>query len=98
MRPRANGFTSIVQKQSQIEYEWIVESLKNFAIGNQLRIIRLRQCIEFVDADQRMFIGCVTMQKLMLHQTRQLAEFGNVSPQKIDSVHHAKDACRFTFP
>ena len=72
--------------------------LKNFAIGDQLRIIRLYHSIELVDADQCVFIGRVTMQELVLDQTGQLPEFGNVSPQEIDTMHRSKNAAHFSLP
>ena len=67
MRPCADGLPGVVQKQSQIQDKGVFDSFKDFAIGGELRIIDLGQRIEFVDADQRMFVGGITMEKLMLH-------------------------------
>ena len=44
-----------------------------------------------------MLVGCVTMQKLMLHQAGELAEFGNVAAEKIRPMHHSQDASHFPF-
>ena len=45
-----------------------------------------------MDAHQCVLVGRVTMQKLMLHQTCKLSEFGNVAPKKIDPMHHSENA------
>ena len=71
--------------------------LKNAAIGNHLWIVRPDQGIELVDADQGMFVGRVTMKKLVLHQTGQLPEFRNVAAKKIHAVHHSKHTSHFAF-
>src|SRR5438132_8815811 len=71
--------------------------LKNLSISNQLWIVRLCECVEFVDTNQRMLVGCVTMQKLMLHETGELAEFGNVTAEEIDAMHHSQDAPNSAF-
>jgi hypothetical protein len=65
---------------------------ENLAISGQLRVIRLRQGIKFIDAHQCVLVGRVTMQKLMLYQACKLAEFGNVAPEKIDPMHHSENA------
>src|SRR5882724_7952584 len=91
MPPRANGFAAVMQKQRQIKDEWVIELLKNLAIGDQLRIIRRCQSVELVDTYQCVFVRRVTMQKLVLHQTGELTEFGNISPQEINPMHHSKD-------
>ena len=95
--PRPDSFAGIVQKQCQIQNKWILQLLKNFAISYQLRIIGRDQRVQFVDADQRVFVGRITMQELMLHQTGQLAEFGNISAEEIDPMHHSKNAANFAF-
>src|SRR5437764_4050456 len=97
MWSRADSFAAVVQQQREIENQRVVKSLENFTIGSQLRIVRLRQRIELIDAYQRMLVGCVSMQKFMLHQTGQLAEFGNVTTEKIDPMHHSQDASYFPF-
>jgi hypothetical protein len=35
--------------------------------------------------------------EIHVHEAGQLAEFGNVSPQKIHPMHHSKDTADFTF-
>ena len=87
-----------MQKQRQIKDERIVELLKNPAICDQLRIIRRRQSIQFIDTYQSMLVCCVTMEKLVLDQAGELAEFGNVSSQEINPMHHSKDPADFSSP
>ena len=97
VRPGPDGFAGIVQEQGQIKNERILELLEESSIRDQLRILRPGQSIELVDANQRMFVGGVTVEKLVLNQTGQLAEFGNVASEEIDPVHHTKDAAHFAF-
>ena len=44
-----------------------------------------------------MLVGRVTMEKFMLHQAGQLAEFGNVAAEKIHLMHHSQDASHSAF-
>src|SRR5204862_7472778 len=85
-----NGFAAVVQKKCQIENQRVFELLKNIPISNQLLIIRLREGVKFVDTYQCMLVGCITMYKLMLHETGMLAEFGNVTTEKIYPMHHSQ--------
>ena len=93
----ANSFTAVVQEQCKIEHKGIRESLKQFAIMNQLRIIGLCQRIKFVDAYQRVLVGGIPMQELVLHKAGELTKFGNVAAKKIDTVHHSQDATYSAF-
>src|SRR5262245_702758 len=80
VRPSANRFTAIVQKEREIKNKWILQFLKNLAIRDQFRVSRLRQGVKFIDAHQCVLVRCVTMQELMLHQAGKLSEFGKVAP------------------
>jgi hypothetical protein len=86
-----------VKKQCQIQDKRVLELLKNLPIRDQLRVIGRSERVELVNADQCMFVGRVAMQKLMLHEARQLAEFWNISTQEIDPMHHSENAACFTF-
>src|SRR5438552_19206529 len=90
--PGANCFTAVVNKERKIEHKRVLQFLENLAIRNQLRIVRLRHGIKFIDAHQCVLVGRVTMKKLMLHQTCKLPEFGNVATKKIESMHHSENA------
>src|ERR1043166_785219 len=92
MRAGAYGFAGIVQQDRQIKHKWILQLLENLPIKNELGILGRRQCIELVDANQRVFVRGVAMQKLVLHETSQLSKLRNVAPEKIDSMHHPENA------
>ena len=81
-----------MQEKCKIQNQRVGELLEQFAIRDQLRLIRHRQCIEFVDAYQSVLVRRIPVQKLMLHKAGELTEFGNVSAKKIDAVHHSQDA------
>ena len=97
MRPRPDGPAGIVQEQGEIEDERILEFFKELAVRSQFRILRLHDLVELVDADQRVFVRGVTMEKLVLHETGELPELRNVAAEKIDAVHHPEHAADFAF-
>src|ERR1041384_1973155 len=92
MRPRPDRASGIVQKKREIENKRVVEFLEEPPVPAEFRILGVHYLVELVDAHQRVFVGRVTMKKLVLHETSELAEFGNVTAQKIDPVHHPEDA------
>src|SRR5207247_9337971 len=55
------------------------------------------QGIKCVDAYQRVLVGGIPVQELVLHKARELAEFGNVPAKKIRSMHHPQDASYSAF-
>ena len=89
MRASANRFAGVMQQQSQVKHEGIGQFLEKLPVLDQLAIFRARQRIQFVDADQSVFVRSVAMEKFVLHQTGELPELGNVLPEKIQSVHQA---------
>jgi len=68
MRARANGAAGVVQKQSEIKNEWVLQIFEQMPISEQFRIARLHERVEFVDAKQCVFVRGVTMKEFMLHQ------------------------------
>ena len=56
-----------------------------------------RERIEFVDADQRVFVRGVTMKIFVLHEAGELPELREVTAEEIDLVHHAEDARHLAF-
>src|SRR5438552_16300306 len=62
----ANSFTAVVQEQCKIEHKGIRESIKQFAIMNMFRINGLCMRIKIVDAYQRVIVGGLAKQDLML--------------------------------
>ena len=95
VRPRPHCFARVMQKQRQVKNKRIVKSLKELPIRNQFRISRLRQRVEFVDANQCVLVRRVTVTKLVLHKAGQLAKLGNVASEEIHAMHHSKDASHF---
>src|SRR6476660_7857831 len=93
----AHGLAAVVEEKCEIQNQWVRELFKQFAIMNQLRIIGLRQCIKFVDAHQRVLVGSIPVQKLVLHKAGELAEFGNVPAKKVHPMHHPQDASNSAF-
>src|SRR6266705_3205222 len=97
VRTRSHAFSRVMQEQRQVENDWIGQLLKEFPILQKLRVFGGDQGIEFLDADQRVFIRRIAVEKLMLNQTGELTELRNIVPEKINPMHHAQDASHFTF-
>src|SRR5476651_935105 len=97
MRPRRDTFAGVVQQQGEIEHEWVFEFLEQLSILNQLRIIGRGECVQLIDADQSMFVGGVAMKKLVLHETGELPKLRKITPEKIDTMHHAQNATDLAF-
>ena len=91
------GLSGVVQEQCEIKNKRILQLFKKFLIRNQLGIVGTGERVELVDANQRVFVGRVTMEIFVLHEAGQLAEFRNVTAQKIDAMHHAQHASNLVF-
>src|ERR1041384_3004720 len=98
MWPRPDRASGVVKEEREIEDKRVVEFLEETAVSAELRVFGVHDLVEFIDADQRVFVGRVTMEKLMLHQAGELAEFRNVTAEKINPVHHPQDAPDLAFP
>ena len=94
MRPRADRPAGVVQKQREIKNKRI-RAVSRKGRYDQLRILVSCQRIELVDADQRVFVRGVAMEKFMLHQAGELAELRNVTAEEIDPMHHPQGAADF---
>ena len=94
---RAHPFPGVVQEQRKIKHEWVFEFLEQSVICAHLRIGRCAQRIQFIDADQGVFIRGVAMEKFVLHQAGERPEFRDVLPEKIDPMHHAQNRTRASF-
>src|SRR5438874_2676073 len=90
----AHGLAAVVQKKCEIENQWVRELLKQFAIINQLRIIGRRQRIKFIDTHQRVLVGSIPVQELVLHKAGELAKFGHVPAKKIHPMRHPQNVSR----
>src|SRR5947209_18547584 len=86
-----NGLAAIVQKKCKIQHQRVLELLKNITVSYQFGVSDVCEHVEFVDAYQCMLVGCVTIEKLMLHEAGKLTEFCNVTAEKMDTVHHPQN-------
>src|ERR1700736_3649499 len=97
MRSGTDCFARVVQEQRQVEHKRILQLFEKPAIRGQLRVLRIRERIELVDTEQRVFVCGVTMRKFVLYETGERAELGNVTTEEIHPMHHAKHAADFSF-
>ena len=89
--PGVGGLAGVVEEQREIEHGRVLELLKELLVFCELRLGRIDQAIEFLDADEGVLVGRVAMEKLVLHEAGQLAELRDVTPEEIDLVHGAQD-------
>src|SRR4029077_2339175 len=81
----------------EVEHKRVLQLFEKPAIRGQLRVVSIRERIELVDTEQRVFVGGVTMRKFVLHETGESAELRDVTTEEIHPMHHAKYAADFSF-
>src|ERR1041385_956672 len=81
----------VMQEERQVQNERPLEAVKERRVGFVRQLFGLPDTIQLLQAHQRMLVGSVLMIKLVLNQTGQFAEFGNVFPEQADLVHSAQD-------
>src|SRR5205814_10202683 len=97
MWPGSDSLAGVMQQQRQIKDKRIGQLLEKFPIFKQFGIFRVSQCVELVNADQRVFVRGVAVKKFMLHQTSKLAELGNVLTEEIEPMHQPQSPPNFSF-
>src|SRR5882672_12907727 len=68
--------------------------LENFLVTGMWRLGRVQNAVEMLDDLQRVLVGGIAVEKLVLHQTGESAKFGNEFAKKLDLVHgpqHPRD-------
>jgi hypothetical protein len=88
----------VVQQQRQIQQAGALQFLKDRLVIPVGRLGGLPDFIELFEADERVLIRRVHMIKLVLHEARQPAEFGNVFAEKIHLVHRAQNGGHLAAP
>ena len=78
VRSRGDRPAGVVQQKREVEDKRILQFFEQRPIRAQLRVLSVHHLVKLVDANQGMFVGGVTMEKLVLHQAGELAEFRNV--------------------
>ena len=92
------GLADVVQQQREVKQAGPFEALKQRRVMFVRRLLGFPDFVELFEADQRVFVGGVLMVKLVLHQARQFAEFGNVFAEQIHLVHRAQNRRDFAAP
>ncbi len=88
----------VVQQQCQVKQTWTFQPQKNGAVMLVWRFRRLPDFVQLFQTHQRVLIRRVLMIKLMLYQTRQLAELRNIFAEQIHLVHRAQNRRHFAAP
>ena len=97
MRARSNGATGVVQEQSELKNERIFEIFEKTMISGEFGILCANKRVQFIDAEERVFVRGVAVKEFVLDQAGELSELRNVAAEKIDPVHQAQRAAHFAF-
>ncbi len=96
MRPGPDAFARVVHEEREIKNVGIGQRREKLLVGLQFRFVSLAERVELLEADQGVLVRRVTMEIFMLHKAGEGTEFRQITPEKIDLVHHAQDARDFS--
>ena len=91
------GAAGIVKNDGEVERVGIGDFVKEAAIDSAARIVLGDELVELFDAAQRVFVGGVAVEKFVLDEAVERAEFRQVTAEKSDAVHEAQHARDITF-
>ena len=98
VQARIRGLARVVQEEREVEDEGVFELLKNPLILRELGLGGVDHPVELLDANERVFVRRVSMEKLVLHEARELSELRHVAPEKIHFVHRAQNRADLALP
>src|SRR5437868_1835659 len=75
----------------------MLKLLEHFPVRSVWWFRRIEHPVKMLDHLQRVFVGRIAMEELVLHQARQLSELRQESSQQLDLVHHAQDPGDLSF-
>ncbi len=82
----------VVQQQGEIKHGGVFQLLEKRAVAAEAFLFGEEDAVEFLDADEGVFVGGVTVIKLVLHQAGERAELRNIASEEAEIVHFAQDA------
>ena len=80
----------VVQEQGEVEQVRLVDVLQDVGVMDERRLLCVPDLVEFLEADQRVFIGCIGVKELVLHEAGHPAKLRDVEPKQSDFVHGAQ--------
>jgi hypothetical protein len=84
-------FAGVVQQKGEVKEIRAFQAFEQFGVMIERGGVGVPDPVEFFQADQGVFIGGVTMIKLVLDQAGQTAELGQELAEQADLVHGAQD-------
>lgn len=85
------GFTGVVEEQSEVEQERTFEVAEDIAVLGEGRFFGFPDLVEFGEADEGMLVGRVLVIELVLDEAGEFAELGDVFAEETDLVHGPED-------
>ena len=79
----------VVQEQGEVEQVRLVDVLQDVGVMGERRLLGVPDQVEFLQADQRVFIGGVGVEELVLHEAGHPAKLRDVAAEQSDLVHGA---------
>lgn len=76
-----------MEEDGEVENRGVLETLEQVSIFLKAWLIRVDEFIEFLDANECVFISGIPVKKLMLDEAGEFAELGNVLSEEIHFVH-----------
>ena len=79
-----------MEQNREIKNRGVFELLKNLSVASKFFFRRKENAIELLDADERVLIGRVAVEELVLNEAVQRAELGDITTQDTEIMHEAQ--------
>ena len=85
------GFARVMQEHREIKHPGVPDMAEDLPIARKLRVFREEKFIDLLDTSKRVLVGRVAVKELMLHETGQRLELGEVFSEEAEVVHEPQD-------
>ena len=85
------GLARVVHEEGKVKGGRVVVLLEKITVSGEFRVLAGDEVVQLVDANQRMLVRRVAVEKFVLHKAGEASEFREVTSEKIRLVHHAQD-------
>ena len=81
----------VVKDDGEIKRVGVGDFVKESAVDPVLRFVFGDELVKLLDAAKRVFVGCVTVEKLVLNETIERTEFRQIASEESDAVHQSQN-------
>ena len=86
------GAAGVVKNDGEVERVGVGDFVEEAAIDSAARVVLGDELVELFDAAQRVFVGGVAVEKFVLNEAIECAEFRQIASEESDAVHESQDA------